>query len=1184
MTAVTVDDGAPRDSVFPVTRRWKGEGVNKGYAVYCDADPYFYDAPHRTAPGTGAGNSRYAAAGLPVPEGWQQNESGDWLALRPVDADLPDQGWKIHVSACLDNAESVLERVRDHCLAHGTAFKFVPSRYLLHQRNAKYADRAGSGKFITVYPADEARFERLAGELSDLLAGEPGPRILSDLRLGDGPVHVRYGGFTRRDCYDENGELRPAVARPDGVLVPDPRGPVFRVPDWVTPPAFLRPHLDARAAVTVADLPYTIESALHFSNGGGVYLARDTRTGARVVLKEARPYAGLAADGADAVTRLHRERRALERLSGLGCTPEVLDHLTVGEHHFLVLEHIDGKPLNTFFARRHPLIEADPGEERLAEYTAWALDVHARVERAVADVHARGVVFNDLHLFNIMVRENGDVALLDFEAAHHVDEPGRQTVANPGFVAPPDRRGVAVDRYALACLRLALFLPLTSLLALDRSATAERHQQCRLHPVAATENPLSTAGLMSWTCSNCRRWRPSRTSAMGDAESGQPREPAALRRQQPERHDPQLTFEPDGRGERGRPRRPAAGAPMARGRVPARVGGRRCSAGASGPRDGRREAALVRTTKTRPRQAHAVPDGADGTGPGPAPALLVLLCSVAAAAAAVAQPLVLGHTLDLLLRGGDAGHWPALSAALLVGEVLLDSLTALFTGRCNAGWTASIRSRAFTGLLRGVPDRARPYSPGDVGTRLTLNAADAGGAPAARAALAASLVTPAGALVALAFVDLWVAACVLAGLPALALVLRAFARDTGASVAAYQRVQAQIASRLLEAMEGAATIAAAGTVARERRRVLAPLAELGALGGRMWALHGRALARSGVLVPLLVLAATAVGGVRLASGSLSVGGLLAACRYGPAAPGSAARRRCWARSVRARGAGAHPGPGTAARPGVRTVRPAPGRSGRPRTARSAGAARRQGGAARGRGAGAGRPYHRRGRPQRGGQVRPGRRGRRLIDPDEGHVLLDGVRLDRLTREALRTEVAFAFERPVLGEGTVAEAVAAGPRRVSPEQVRQAVRAAGAEAFVRRLPRGHDTPLPSAPLSGGEHQRLGLARAFATRDGSWSWRRDNLQSRHRHGVRGGPGRCAARCGPGPAGSSRTARRSRRARIRWSGWRTGTRARGRAAPRVVAGGPLPVLFCAGGGGGHGGPVPHREHGPLPEGARP
>ncbi|MEG3630699.1 class III lanthionine synthetase LanKC [Streptomyces poriticola] len=442
--------------------------MNKGYAVYCDADPHFYDAPHRTAPGTAAAASRYAAATLPVPPGWHRSESGDWLALRPSAAELPPQGWKIHVSACLDNAESVLERVRLLCLERGVAFKFVPSRYLLHQRNAKYADRAGSGKFITVYPADEERFELLAGELAALLDGEPGPHILSDLRLGDGPVHVRYGSFTRRNCYDESGELRPAIADPGGRLVPDPRGPVFRVPDWVTVPDFLRPHVEARATVTLAGVPYAVETALHFSNGGGVYRARDTRTDELVVLKEARPHAGLAADGADAVTRLHRERRALERLSGLACTPEVRDTFTVGDHHFLVLEHLDGKPLNTFFARRHPLIEADPGHGRLAEYTEWALDVHSRVERAIARIHERGVVFNDLHLFNVMVREDGRVALLDFEAAHHIGEPGRQTVAHPGFVAPGDRRGRAVDRYALACLRLALFLPLTSLLALDR--------------------------------------------------------------------------------------------------------------------------------------------------------------------------------------------------------------------------------------------------------------------------------------------------------------------------------------------------------------------------------------------------------------------------------------------------------------------------------------------------------------------------------------------------------------------------------------------------------------------------------------------------------------------------------------------------------------------------------------------
>jgi hypothetical protein len=263
--------------------------VNKGYAVFCDADRHFYDAPHRLAFAEGATDgSLYEAARLPVPEGWLSHRTGDWLALRPVGQALPSQGWKIHVSASLGSAESVLSKVRTYCLAHEVAFKCVPSRYLLHQRNAKYADRAASGKFITVCPADEARCGHIAGALASLLDGEPGPYILSDLRWGTGPVHLRYGSFTRRHCYDEHGELRPAIENGAGTLVPDPREPVFRIPEWITPPGYLRPHLEARGAVDVTDLPYTIDKALHFSNGGGVYEAHHKATGTRVVLKEAR--------------------------------------------------------------------------------------------------------------------------------------------------------------------------------------------------------------------------------------------------------------------------------------------------------------------------------------------------------------------------------------------------------------------------------------------------------------------------------------------------------------------------------------------------------------------------------------------------------------------------------------------------------------------------------------------------------------------------------------------------------------------------------------------------------------------------------------------------------------------------------------------------------------------------------
>ncbi|MEU0933773.1 class III lanthionine synthetase LanKC [Embleya sp. NPDC005971] len=464
--------------------------MNKGYAAYCDADRTFYDAPHRLRTDESGPAASYRTTRRELPDGWRRHNFADWLAFRPAEYPLPAQGWKIHVSACLGNAERILAAVWDYCVPRGIAFKCVPSRYLLHTRNAKYADRAGSGKFVTVYPTDDEQCRNIATDLAELLAGEPGPYILSDLRWGEGPVHLRYGSFTERNCHNERGEPCPAIADDTGTLVPDRREPTFRLPPWLDLPAFLAPHLAARSATTVGELPYKIERALHFSNGGGVYIGRDLRTDEQVVLKEARPHAGLAADGADAVTRLERERDALRRLSGLGCTPEVHDWFTLGEHSFLVLEFIQGSPLNTFFAHRHPLIETDPSPEQLVEYTQWAMRVYTLVENAVAQVHARGVVFNDLHLFNIMMSEDESaVTLLDFEAAAVDDDNARQVVAHPGFVAPRDRRGAEVDRYALACLRIALFLPLTSLFAVDRGKA--RH----LADIAAEQFPIPAGWL-----------------------------------------------------------------------------------------------------------------------------------------------------------------------------------------------------------------------------------------------------------------------------------------------------------------------------------------------------------------------------------------------------------------------------------------------------------------------------------------------------------------------------------------------------------------------------------------------------------------------------------------------------------------------------------------------------------------
>ncbi|MGH4003272.1 MAG: class III lanthionine synthetase LanKC, partial [Pseudonocardiaceae bacterium] len=443
--------------------------MDKRYEVYCLVDPHFYDSTSQV----GEQPRDFELGHSPVPEGWTASDLEDWRVHRPINAELPAQGWKVHVSACLGNAERVLAAVADYCLNKRVAFKFLRSPDALLLANAKYADRGSSGKFITMYPADEARLEAMLIELGKVLDGSPGPYVLSDLRWGNGPLYVRYGGFAERFCLSDTGSWELAIEDLEGRLVPDRRGPTFRLPEWVRLPAFLEPHLAARNSVRVDGLPYRIERALHFSNGGGLYAGQHIGTGAQVVLKEARPYAGLDVDGTDAVARLRREREILERLAGLDVAPAVHGTFTLGEHHFLALEFLDASPLRSAIVDRYPLVKLDADEQAMAEYTSWALDMQAKLERAVDTIHDRGVVIGDLHPFNVLLRPDGRVVLVDFEIAAGVEEGRRQTLADPGFAAPRDRTGFDIDRYALACLRLFFFLPLTTLIAIDRAKAVD---------------------------------------------------------------------------------------------------------------------------------------------------------------------------------------------------------------------------------------------------------------------------------------------------------------------------------------------------------------------------------------------------------------------------------------------------------------------------------------------------------------------------------------------------------------------------------------------------------------------------------------------------------------------------------------------------------------------------------------
>lgn len=454
--------------------------------MYCQADPVFFEAPSRMPDQA----SLFSVNQRPLPRGWRRSTNDLWVVLHPPGVTLPEQGWKVHVSARLADADGVCDRVADFCYERCLAFKYLRSKAAMRLLNSKYADRAGSGKLLTLYTVDDNQLSEVLPALAELLAGVTGPYILSDLRYGDAPVYVRYGAFRPMSYVDPSGELVYAIRTPDGRLVPDNRAPVFTVPEWVTVPEVLRESMARMDQGDDTEFPFLIERPLHFSNGGGVYLARGKESDGYVVLLEARPHAGLDRDGTDAVVRLHRERATLERLRGLACVPRVLDHLVIWEHHFLVEEYIEGKTLMEEVFDRYPLVAPHPSAEAAAEaaagYTQWATETLAKVDHALMSVHARGVRFVDLHPNNIIVRPDGSVALVDFEIASDLTDPHPAGLAAPGFTAPAGLTGRAAEAYVMNCLRQWMFLPISPLTDRDPAKLASlTHVVAEHFPVPA---------------------------------------------------------------------------------------------------------------------------------------------------------------------------------------------------------------------------------------------------------------------------------------------------------------------------------------------------------------------------------------------------------------------------------------------------------------------------------------------------------------------------------------------------------------------------------------------------------------------------------------------------------------------------------------------------------------------------
>jgi serine/threonine protein kinase len=412
-----------------------------------------------------------------LPPDWQIIRHGVWFHCHPTGAVLPEQGWKIHLSAIFSNATAILTSAARILVSRRISFKFALDRGILFLLNSKRWPRGGAGKFVTIYPRNDDEFKSVIEELYRAMVGFSGSYILSDKRYKDSQVvYYRYGGLLSTSILDITGDKQLVLHSPDGSTTTDKRNPYFVIPDWVKDPFAEESQSNSSGPdQTLKNGRYAIEEVIAFSNTGGVYVAIDQEGGQKVIIKEARPCTNLSPNGHEAVTLLKKEHRLLSLLDGTAIAPKVIDFFRDWEHYFLVQERIDGLMLRLYALRQDIALRTRPTLQDVQEFYVKYCSLYGKIAEALEVLHKHNIVFADLSFNNILVDKNGEkVTFIDFEAGHEIGVDNPTIVFTPGFASADRAQGQDAqfgdDYFAFAGLLVAGLMPINILLSLDSQA------------------------------------------------------------------------------------------------------------------------------------------------------------------------------------------------------------------------------------------------------------------------------------------------------------------------------------------------------------------------------------------------------------------------------------------------------------------------------------------------------------------------------------------------------------------------------------------------------------------------------------------------------------------------------------------------------------------------------------------
>ena len=298
--------------------------------------------------------------------------------------ELPQFGFKIHLSATILNAADIFKRVVAILEEGAASYKVISSLQNLAILNSGDYGYSQIGKFITIYPKDEQHLNELLERLYCATLGFRSVEIPSDFRYKNSEVvYYRYGELRLPETAKKSTDLRRRWL-PKGVVVPVDD---YYVPRYTRMPENYRPLI-----------------CLRTRGKSRVFQGIDALRQRPVVIKEGRLLGEITSDGYDGVSGVMQEKSILTALSDISAFPSLIDFFYVGSSFVIIEEYRSGQTMKKLFE-----------DKQYSTITAHKETILIQLLHLLEILHQRQICIGDLSLDNIILGEDGTVSLIDVE-------------------------------------------------------------------------------------------------------------------------------------------------------------------------------------------------------------------------------------------------------------------------------------------------------------------------------------------------------------------------------------------------------------------------------------------------------------------------------------------------------------------------------------------------------------------------------------------------------------------------------------------------------------------------------------------------------------------------------------------------------------------------------------------------